>query len=56
MNLESKAIRARPDTPSLRSTIPSGIVAFLDLQDGDILEWIMDTQNDERQILLKKKS
>lgn len=30
---------ARPNTKSLRATIPEGVVFHLDLKDGDKLEW-----------------
>lgn len=41
MSLESTATNAKAGTKSLRATIPEGIVVFLDLQDGDKLEWKM---------------
>lgn len=39
MNLESTVNTARPKTRSLRATIPEGVVFYLDLQDGDKIEW-----------------
>ena len=54
MSLESKASIARPDSKSLRATVPEGIVAFLELQAGDKLEWKMDIINDERVVIVRK--
>ena len=55
MSLESTATSARPKTKSLRATIPEGAVAFLNLQSGDSLEWIMDIEKNERIVIVKKK-
>jgi len=41
MSLETTASSAKKDTKSLRATIPEGIVVYLDLEDGDKLEWKM---------------
>jgi hypothetical protein len=54
MNLESTVGVARPNTKSLRATVPEGIVAFLELADGDKLEWRMDIQNGERIVVVRK--
>lgn len=55
MDLESTATSARPETKSLRATIPEGIVAFLDLDNGDKLEWKMDMRGKERIAIVAKK-
>lgn len=55
MSLESSATSARPDTKSLRATIPEGVVAFLNLESGDKLEWTMDFEKNERIVIVKKK-
>lgn len=55
MSLESSATSARPDTKSLRATIPEGVVAFLNLESGDKLEWKMDFEKNERIVIVKKK-
>lgn len=55
MNLESIATSARPKTKSLRATIPEGVVAFLNLESGDSLEWIMDFEKNDRIVIVKKK-
>ena len=54
MNLESKVSIARPKSKSLRATIPEGIVAFLELEKGDRLEWKMDIVNTERIVIVRK--
>ena len=54
MSLESKTAVARPDSKSLRATVPEGIVAFLGLQNGDTLEWKMEFRNNERFVEVKK--
>lgn len=55
MSLGSKATTARPNTKSLRATIPEGVVAFLNLESGDSLEWFMDFEKNERIVIVKKK-
>lgn len=54
MSLETTASVARPNSKSLRATIPEGIVAFLNLQDGDKLEWRMEIVKGERVATVKK--
>ena len=40
----SRVSKAKPDTISVRTTIPSNIAKKLGLADGDTLEWDMDKQ------------
>lgn len=54
MSLKSTAGIAKTGTKSLRATIPEGIVAFLDMQAGDCLDWKMDIQNGERVVIIRK--
>jgi len=54
MSLESKTALARPGTKSLRATIPEGIVAFLNLREGDALDWKMETSKDDRFVVVRK--
>lgn len=54
--LESTVSIAKTGTKSLRSTIPQGIVSYLDLEVGDKLEWTMITKKDERLVMILKKS
>jgi len=39
----------------LRATIPEGIVAFLELEAGDKLEWKMEIIGGERVVIVRKK-
>jgi len=55
MNLQSKTSIARTGSTSLRATIPEGIVAFLDLREGDKLEWKMEIIDNKRVALVKKQ-
>ncbi|MEM3510855.1 MAG: AbrB/MazE/SpoVT family DNA-binding domain-containing protein [Nitrososphaerales archaeon] len=55
MGLKSKVGLAKTGTNSLRTTIPEGIVEYLNLKAGDILEWSMEIiGNSERVTLVKK--
>jgi hypothetical protein len=54
MSLKTKASVARPGSPSLRATIPEGIVAFLNIKEGDILDWKMEMIDDKRVAILEK--
>ncbi|MEM1994646.1 MAG: AbrB family transcriptional regulator [Nitrososphaerales archaeon] len=55
MGLKSKVGIAKTGTNSLRTTIPEGIVEYLNLKAGDILEWSMEIiGNSERVTLVKK--
>jgi len=48
---------ARPNSDSLRATIPRGIVVFLGVQSGDQLEWKMemDRETGKRVAVVQKK-
>ena len=52
--LASKTAVARPDSKSLRATVPEGIVAFLALETGDTLEWKMEFKGGERIVEVRK--
>lgn len=54
MSLQSKVSIARPESKSLRATIPEGIVAFLELEKGDKLEWKMEVDGNKRFAIVKK--
>jgi len=54
MSLKSTLSTARPNTVSLRATVPEGIVAFLELRTGDKLEWKMEIINGERVAIVRK--
>ena len=39
----------------MKSTVPEGIVEYLQLKDKDELEWKMDVQENERIAIVRKK-
>jgi bifunctional DNA-binding transcriptional regulator/antitoxin component of YhaV-PrlF toxin-antitoxin module len=55
MSLDSTVGLARPETKSLRATIPEGIVAYLGLQAGDKLDWLMENDKNGQRIVIVKK-
>ncbi len=54
MSLQSKTAEARPNSKSLRATVPEGIVAFLGVKNGDTLDWKMEFKNGERVVEVRK--
>ena len=54
MSLQSTVGIARTGAKSLRATVPEGIVVFLELSEGDKLEWKMDIQEGERITIVRK--
>jgi bifunctional DNA-binding transcriptional regulator/antitoxin component of YhaV-PrlF toxin-antitoxin module len=52
--LRSKVGLAKTGTSSLRTTIPEGIVEYLNLKPGDILEWSMETIDSARVTVVRK--
>lgn len=54
MSLSSTVGIAKTGTKSLRATVPEGIVAFLNLKEGEKLEWKMDIVNGERVAIVRK--
>jgi hypothetical protein len=48
--LESTVGIAKLGTKSLRATVPEGIVAFLEIKEGDKLEWKMDLDKDGNRV------
>jgi len=55
MSLRSTVGIAKTGSTSLRATIPEGCVAFLELKDGDKLEWKMDIDDNDERILIVRK-
>lgn len=53
-SLHSTTSFASPKTKSLRATVPEGIVAFLGLQAGDQLDWLMHVVEGERVVIVSK--
>lgn len=54
--LETKTAEARPNSKSIRTTVPEGIAAFLNLQSGETLEWRMEFRNGERVVEVRKST
>lgn len=55
MNVESAVNTARPGTRSLRTTIPEGVVFYLDLNDGDKVQWEKITVGDDTLAVIVRK-
>jgi len=56
MSLDSTVGLARPQTKSLRATIPEGIVAYLGIHAGDKLDWVMENSETGERIVVVKKA
>jgi len=54
MSLISTVGIAKTGTKSLRTTVPEGIVAFMEIKEGDKLEWAMDVRINQRVSVVKK--
>ncbi len=55
LGLKSKVGLAKTGTSSLRTTIPEGIVEYLNLKPGDILDWSMEIIGNTGRVALVKK-
>lgn len=54
MDIQTTVGIAKTGTRSLKVTIPFEIVAFLELESGDRLEWKMETSGSKRLAVVKK--
>jgi hypothetical protein len=54
MSLSSTVGIAKLGTKSLRATVPEGVVAYLDLEAGDKLDWRMEIEDGEKVVKIKK--
>jgi hypothetical protein len=54
MSLQSAVSEARPNSRSLRATVPEGVVAYFDLHDGDRLDWRMEVMKGKKVVLVTK--
>jgi hypothetical protein len=52
----TKATIARPNSPSLRTTIPESVVKLLGLDAGDDLTWTVNIKGNKVEVLLSKES
>jgi antitoxin component of MazEF toxin-antitoxin module len=46
-SMESKVFQVRPNSKSLRGTIPQSVVDSLKLKHGDRIKWSLEAQNDK---------
>jgi hypothetical protein len=46
--------RSKPDSPSLRTTVPVGVATILNVQHGDSLVWIVEPE--ARRVTVTKKT
>ena len=53
-NMETKTSLNRPGSPSIKSTIPQGIVAALKIGPGDSLRWSIETRNGKIIAIIEK--
>jgi hypothetical protein len=51
----SKVTVARPNSTSLRATVPEGIVQLLNLKAGDEIVWTVRALNEKIQVCVSKK-
>ncbi len=54
MNPETTVGIAKAGTRSFKATIPQAIALYLELENGNKLEWKMDTINGERVTIVRK--
>lgn len=55
MDLQSTVSVAKVGTNSVRTTIPQGIVSYLDVQVGDKIKWRMIEESGTRAVIVFKK-
>jgi antitoxin component of MazEF toxin-antitoxin module len=51
----SKVTLARPNSPSLRTTIPEGVAKMIELNTGDSLKWDIAKKDNKIEIRVSKK-
>jgi hypothetical protein len=54
MGLQTTVGIAKVGTNSLRATIPEGVVSYLDIHDGDKLDWRMEIAEGKKVVLVTK--
>jgi hypothetical protein len=52
----SKVTIARPQSPSLRTTIPEGVAKFIELKAGNELVWKVNIKSGKVEIIISKQS
>ena len=51
---KTKVTNARPNSPSLRTTIPEGLAKLIDLEAGDELLWKVNIRGGSVEIIVSK--
>ncbi len=54
MGTVTRVTRSTKKSKSIKTTIPEGISEFLQLSHKDAIEWLMQTNNDERYAIVRK--
>jgi len=54
MHLKSTVMIQKQGLNSVKTTVPRGIVAFLGIQAGDMIEWKMEKVGDQRVAIVSK--
>ncbi len=54
MGVISRVTRSTKSSKSVKATIPEAIAEFLQLSNGDGVEWVMETKGDERYAVVRK--
>jgi hypothetical protein len=54
MTLKSVTTSAKAGTKSIRATVPEGAVAYLGIEAGDELEWLMESVNGKKVLIVQK--
>jgi bifunctional DNA-binding transcriptional regulator/antitoxin component of YhaV-PrlF toxin-antitoxin module len=52
--MESKVFHVRPDSPSLRATVPEAVAKTLKLKHGDQLLWEIEVRDGQLVVVVKK--
>lgn len=55
MVLVTRVATAKAGTKSMKSTVPEGIVEFLQLEDKDEIEWKMHVEDNVRTAMIRKR-
>ncbi len=50
----SKVVKASPQSPSVRSTIPEDIVKELGIKTGDVLQWTIAQKREKKGAFIRK--
>jgi len=56
MTLKTVTTQAKAGTKSIRVTVPEGAVAYLGIEPGDELEWLMESIGGKKVLIIQKAS